>query len=124
MEVSPDPVARNTRSFCQSDEMRVLAEMEEKKERDYHSLLEELSTEAHTKGLAEGEARGKAKGLAEGEARGKVKDLLLLLSYRFSPLEVAILEPQIRSVTSLEKLEALFVLALSAASFEEFEKGV
>ena len=150
MEVLLDPttVARNAyntyRSFCQSDEMRVLAEMEEKKERDYHSLLEELSTEAHTKGLAEGEARGKAKGLAEGEARGKakglaegeargkvkglwegkVKDLLLLLSYRFSPLEVAILEPQIRAVTSLEKLEALFVLALSAASFEEFAEGI
>ena len=43
----------------------------------------------------------------------------LLLSYRFSPLEVAILEPQIRAVTSLEKF-----LALSAASFEEFAEGI
>ena len=113
--------AYNTyRQFCQTDDLWYAAELEEKAERDYYSILAESNDAAR----AEGEARGKAEGEALGEARGKAEGLLQLLAYRFSCEQAASLEPRIRSITSLQKLDDLFVLAMSAVTFEDFEAGI
>ena len=105
--------AYNTyRQFCQTDDLWYAAELEEKAERDYYSILAESNDAARAEGEAAGEARGKAEGL------------LQLLAYRFSCEQVASLEPRIRSITSLQKLDDLFVLAMSAVTFEDFEAGI
>ena len=131
MEVLLDPktIARNAyetyRSFCQSDKLRLMAEMEEKEERDRQSIISELNAEAkaegRAEGRAEGEARGEAKGRAEGEARARAEVLIQFLRVQFGKAETAGVEKRIRRISSRKKLDQLLACAFRAKSLEEIE---
>ncbi len=61
----------------------------------------------------------KRKGEIKGEIKGKIEGIILILENRFQQVPEEILE-KIKSITSLEVIDALFKKALNCMDLDEF----
>ena len=96
-------------------------------EERYEQYLEEVKREQNTpyqsvlerKALREGWEQGVQKGLQEGREQGLQEGILMLLRtlYGAVPAEV---EAQLRAIRDVATLNALYPLAVSAGSLENF----
>jgi len=96
-------------------------------EERYEQFLEEVKREQNTpylsvlerKALREGWEQGVQKGLQEGREQGLQEGILMLLRtlYGAVPAEV---EAQLRAIRDVATLNALYPLAVSAGSLENF----
>jgi flagellar biosynthesis/type III secretory pathway protein FliH len=96
-------------------------------EERYEQFLEEVKREQNTpylsvlerKALREGWEQGVQKGLQEGREQGLQEGILMLLRTLYGEVP-AELVAQVRAIHDVETLNALYPLAVSAGSLENF----
>ena len=96
-------------------------------EERYEQFLEEVKREQNTpylsvlerKALREGWEQGVQKGLQEGREQGLQEGILMLLRTLYGAVP-AELEAQLRAIRDVATLNALYPLAVSAGSLENF----
>ena len=101
--------------FCQDNNLRSLAEADEYHAMDYATGFED----ARKRGIYEGRAEGKA----EGRAEGKAESVQQLLQLKFPQQNSAMLLSRIKSISSMDLLDKIFAVAVTANSLEDIEKA-
>ena len=109
--------------FCQDNNLRSLAEADEYHAMDYATGFEDARKRGIYEGRAEGKAEGRAEGKAEGRAEGKAESVQQLLQLKFPQQNSAMLLSRIKSISSMDLLDKIFAVAVTANSLEDIEKA-
>ncbi len=81
-----------------------------------------MRTKWEKEGWEKGEKEGEKKGLIDGKREGKRETLLRLLTKKYGPLSEEV-TTRVRSLESVDELDAYLDRVLTATSLEEMELG-
>ena len=70
--------------------------------------------------IQQGQKRGERRGEKRGELRAKRENLLRVMRFRFDAIPESV-EKKVKSIRSINRLDALFEKALSAKNISEIE---